>query len=157
MVRAASKREHHDGPPHPAVGRVALFNVASDAGETSLLTENAEKRLEVRVAQRDGALVIAFLGELDLSAYDEAATALAAAVAAGPRAIVVDLQGLSFIDSAGLRCLVEAKLLADESGASMAIVNGSRPHGLQELMDMDGVVEMLDDLALLDPPAAGAP
>jgi anti-sigma B factor antagonist len=122
-----------------------------------LRTENVGKPLEVRVEQRDGALVIAFLGEFDLSGYDEAATALAAAVAAAPRAIVVDLQGLSFMDSSGLRCLVEAKLLADVSGASMAIVNGSRPHGLLELTGMDGVIEMLDDLALLDPPAVGAP
>ena len=106
---------------------------------------------EVGVEWRGDLVTLEFLGELDLWGRDEAAAALAQAIAAAPRVIVVNLQGLSFMGSTGLRCLLEAKLLADAAGAHMAIVNGSGPpHRLLELTRVDQVIEMVDDPAQLD-------
>jgi anti-sigma B factor antagonist len=120
--------------------------------------ESGGRPFEVRAERRDGAVILEFVGELDLTGHDEAAAALAEAVAAAPRAVVVNLERLSFMDSTGLRCLLEAKLLADAKGARMAIVNGAGPPlRLLELTRMDGVIEMVDDLTQFDPPAVSAP
>jgi anti-sigma B factor antagonist len=76
---------------------------------------------EVRVERLEDAVVLEFVGELDLTAAEEAATALADAVCDIPRMIVVNLEGLSFMDSTGLHCLVRAKALADAVGTRLAI------------------------------------
>ena len=56
----------------------------------------------------------------------------------------------------GLRCLFEAKRLADAAGARLVIVSGSGPpHRVVELVGKDGGLEMVDDLTQLDPPVVG--
>ncbi len=113
---------------------------------------------EVHVEHRDGVVTLEFVGELDLSVQEEAATALADAVCDIPRVIVVNLQGLSYMDSTGLHCLLRAKWLADAVGSRFVVLNGSGPaHRLLDLTGMDAVIEMVDDLARLDPPVVGAP
>ena len=112
---------------------------------------------EVRVERRDGAVVLEFVGEFDLATREDAATALANVISDAPRVIVVNLQGLSFIDSTGLHCLVRAKALADAVGTRLAILNGSGPaHRLLSLTRMDDLIEMVDDLAQLDTPVVSA-
>ena len=118
--------------------------------------DNVGRPFAVRAERRDGTVVLGFLGELDLSGRDEAAATLADAVTDGARVVLVNLQGLSFMDSTGLHCLFEAKLLADAAGARIAIVNGSGAcHRLLELAGMDSIIEMVNDPAQLDQPAAG--
>ena len=112
---------------------------------------------EVRVERLDDAVVLEFVGELDLTASEEAATALANAVCDIPRMIVVNLQGLSFMDSTGLHCLVRARALADAVGTRLAILNGSGPaHRLLSLTRIHDLIEMVDDLTQLDPPVVSA-
>jgi anti-sigma B factor antagonist len=53
-------------------------------------------------------ITVRLTGELDLSTRPELTLALDEAVSAGPRAIVVDLRGLSFIDSTGIVALLAA-------------------------------------------------
>lgn len=113
-----------------------------------------ERPFEVHVERRDDAVVLEFLGRLDRWGHDDAAAALAEVVSSAPRVIVVDLEGLSFMGATGLRCLFDAKLLAEAAGGRMAILNGSGPaHRLLELTGMDDVLEMVDDPAQLAPPA----
>ena len=112
---------------------------------------------EVRVERRDGAVVLEFVGELDLTVGEEADTALADAVGDVPPMIVVNLQGLSFMDSNGLRCLVRAKAQADAVGTRLAILNGSGPaHRLLSLTRINDLIETVDDLTQLDPPVVSA-
>ena len=112
---------------------------------------------EVRVERRDGAVVLEFAGELDLAVGEEAAAALADAGCDVPPLIVLNLQGLSFMDSTGLHCLERAKAQADAVGTRLAILNGSGPaHKLLSLTRMDDVIEMVDDLTQLDPPMESA-
>jgi anti-anti-sigma factor len=112
----------------------------------------------VRVARGDDVVVLDLLGALDLAAREEAAIALANVVSEAPRVIVVNLQGLSYMDSTGLHCLLRAKSLADAVGTRMAVLNGSgAPHRLLALTRMDDVIEVVDDLAQLDPPAVRSP
>ena len=111
---------------------------------------------EVRATRHDGLVILEFLGALDASGRDEAMAALTDAVSLAPRLIMVNLRGLSFMDAMGLRCLFEAKLLADAAGARMVIVSGpGPPHRVVELVGRDGGLEMVDDLTQLDPPVVG--
>jgi anti-anti-sigma factor len=57
----------------------------------------------------DGAIVVHLAGELDLSNAAEVRAALAAAVDAAPRRIVVDLAEVEFVDSTTLGVLIEAR------------------------------------------------
>ena len=113
--------------------------------------KNEGRPFQVHVEWRDDVVTLEFLGELDLWGSDEAAKRLAQAVSAAPSLIVVNLHGLSFVGSTGLRCLLEAKLLADSARARMVIVNGSgAAHRLLELTRTDQLIEMVDDSAQLD-------
>jgi anti-sigma B factor antagonist len=133
-----------------------LLSSPPGAEETSVPIENVRQSFEVRVRRHDGLVILDFLGDLDVSAHDEAAAALADAVSFAPRLIMVNLRGLSFMDSMGLRCLFEAKRIADAAGARLVIVSGSGPpHRVVELVGNDGGLEMVDDLTQLDPPVVG--
>lgn len=102
----------------------------------------------------NGTIVLEFVGELDLGVASEAAEAMTAALfSPGASVVVIDLHGLRYMDSTGIRCLVEAKAIADTKGTRMAILNGSGPsHRVLTLTGLDHVFEMVDELRELDPP-----
>jgi anti-anti-sigma factor len=62
--------------------------------------------LAVRTTERDGAIVVSLVGELDMTTVDLAATAVDEAIARG-RFLVVDMTGLRFFSSAGLNLLLQ--------------------------------------------------
>ena len=62
-----------------------------------------------RVEQRDGAVVVALAGELDLYNAEEVRVALAAVIDGGAQRVVVDLGEVAFVDSTALGVLVEAR------------------------------------------------
>ena len=61
------------------------------------------------VEERDGAVVVRLAGELDLYNAHAVRDQLLAAAERGPERLVVDLSGLTFIDSTGLGVLIEAR------------------------------------------------
>jgi anti-sigma B factor antagonist len=70
--------------------------------------------------------VLRLLGELDLSNKDLLRDAISGALEHGPRVLVLDLSGLSFMDCGGLRVLVQThKHLAEDQ--RQLFVAGSRP------------------------------
>ena len=73
-----------------------------------------------------GDAVIALAGELDLSgapALDEEIARLASDD--GVRRVVLDLRGLGFLDSSGLRVVALAARRLDGAGRSLTLVRGS--------------------------------
>lgn len=101
---------------------------------------------QVRVDVAGDAIVLNLEGELDLAARDAATTAFEQAIDSAPRAVLVNLQGLRFMDSTGLLCLLAAKSRADEAGIRIAVLNGSGPpHRVLTLGGLDTVIEMFDD------------
>ncbi|HEX5173893.1 MAG TPA: STAS domain-containing protein [Gaiellaceae bacterium] len=73
------------------------------------------------VDQRDGRVVVSLSGELDLYNAEEVRSVLLDACAAEPRTLVVDLEGVRFIDSTALGVLIEARSrLADRGGFRLA-------------------------------------
>ena len=76
------------------------------------------------VAQRDGATHLRPEGDLDISTVDELERLLVAARAGGAKRIVVDLRGLSFMDSTGITLLTRYNNAANLDGFDLALVQG---------------------------------
>lgn len=92
------------------------------------------------------AVVVAPVGEIDLATVDELAQALdAAREEAG--SVVLDLREVTFMDSAGLRLVLEAS----RAGGAFAVVRG--PREVQRLFDLVGLDERR--LTMLDQPPDG--
>lgn len=60
------------------------------------------------------AVVVQVAGEVDLVTADDLEEIVAAGIASGPTALVLDLTGVSFLDSAGLAMLVRGHAAAGE-------------------------------------------
>jgi anti-anti-sigma factor len=111
-----------DPESRPAdVTRVRSPKNAHAAGrkETPLISEPT--RLDIRVEHDDAsaATVITTTGELDLASADTLRLALLKHVELG--VVVLDMRGLDFCDSAGLRTLVEADRAARAQGFALRL------------------------------------
>lgn len=86
-------------------------------------------------------------GELDLSTVETLSEELAAHARRGAR-IVVDLRGLSFMDSSGLSALLGARAAAERDGWELALIPGPAPIAqLFELTDTAQLFCFLDGRA----------
>jgi len=68
----------------------------------------------------DGALVVHLAGELDLYNAHDLRAALAEAIDASPRRVVVDMADVDFVDSTALGVLVEARSRLGRDGLALA-------------------------------------
>jgi anti-sigma B factor antagonist len=104
---------------------------------------------DFRVGRRleDGVAVVAPEGDIDLRTAPAVRSELEAA--RGEAAcVVLDLRLVEFMDSSGIRLLVEAQLAADRDGASFAVVRGPAPvQRLFELAGLDGRLTLVDEPA----------
>jgi anti-sigma B factor antagonist len=101
-----------------------------------------------RLQEAGDVLVVSLIGEFDLAAQDDFPSLLDELGARGPRAIVVDLGEVTFLDSTGARLLYEAEGRA--SGCRFAVLNGSGPaHRALTLTGLDrhiAIIEHIDEL-----------
>lgn len=93
-------------------------------------------------------------GELDLAAASSLEEELDRALSSGSDLIVLDLEGLDFIDSTGLSVLVRAHQKAQEAGINLGLVNPGAQ--VERLLSLTGLAQRLT-LAegLRDGPADG--
>lgn len=103
--------------------------------------------LEVRFRADERVAVITLTGELDIASSESLEHELAAAREAP--LVVVDLRGLTFIDSTGLGVLVRAHQQAKEQGRRLALVRGEGQ--VERLLSLTGLA---DELLLADTPEA---
>ena len=100
----------------------------------------------VHAARVHGAYVVAPAGELDLGTVEE----LRAAMDRRPpdsEALVLDLRGLTFFDTSGMRLIVQAVHAARENGHRLAILRGSPDvQHLFKLARMEDRLPFFDDL-----------
>jgi anti-sigma B factor antagonist len=68
-----------------------------------------------------GTLVVEFHGELDIAVADECRVALAEPLAGPEKLVLLDLGGLDFADSTGLRLLVDTRLNAQARGKRVMV------------------------------------
>jgi anti-sigma B factor antagonist len=90
-------------------------------------------------------VIVVLSGEIDLLVREETAAAMTEAAEnalAGCCDIVVDLAGVSFIDSSGLRILVEAHQARSGDDASLTLRSPSA--AVQRLLEISGLTGHLD-------------
>jgi anti-sigma B factor antagonist len=95
---------------------------------------------EVTVTSEDGVCVVAVSGELDLDTMAELGAALA--VGDGLATTVVDLRGLTFIDSSGVSGVLAAARRARDAGSRLVCVPG--PPSIQRIFELTGVDTVLE-------------
>ena len=101
--------------------------------------------------RREGeAVVVAPDGEVDLATVHALRDAVRSAQRE-TRIVVVDLRAVTFMDSSGLRLLVELHRESDQDGFSLVVVRG--PRALERLLDVTG---LSDRLLLVDDPSQAA-
>ena len=91
------------------------------------------------------AAVVTPTGEIDLSTVDEVRDELSRARGEA-RLVVLDLREVAFMDSSGLRLLVELQRASAADGFAFAVVRG--PESLQRLLELSGLegrVRMVDE------------
>src|SRR6476620_10768301 len=104
---------------------------------------NGDTRLELERRLEPDRVVLGLGGELDLPAAPRLAAEIARAESDQVRRILVlDVDGLSFVDSSGLRVILAAheRALAQD-GRGFAITSGSRQ--VKRLLEIAGVDEHL--------------
>jgi anti-sigma B factor antagonist len=104
------------------------------------------KSFRCDVACDGGAERITLEGELDLATVPAVEAALREPVDPGTRRRVLDLRGLTFMDSTGLRTILRANGAARREGWTLQIVAG--PPAVQRIFEICGVV---DGLRFVDP------
>jgi anti-anti-sigma factor len=81
--------------------------------------------LQVEVRHpRPGVVVLAPVGEVDVSTADLLRHAVRDAIASGPRCLVIDLTRLTFCGSTGLVVLIDARRDAEAAGMRFGIADG---------------------------------
>lgn len=98
--------------------------------------------LEVTVLGEDGiTATLALAGELDISSGPLFEQELRQLEKRSPSLLIVDLGELSFIDSTGLRLILEADARAREAGRRLALISG--PEAVDRVFQVSGVGERL--------------
>ena len=93
------------------------------------------------VHRADDEFTVALVGEIDISNEAALGTALAEVVGMKPRRITIDLAEVSYLDSSGVRCLLNAARLAAVHGSEMVV---SRPSGIVlRVLEICGVDHLL--------------
>lgn len=99
-----------------------------------------------RAEERPGALVIVAEGELDLVGAPRLREALPAD---GTTPVVLDLASVGFMDSSGLRSLLETRQACLDAGRSFAIARPS--DAVQRVLEL---VDLAREFDVVEPPAS---
>jgi anti-sigma B factor antagonist len=105
----------------------------------------------VAAAHADGVMVIRVRGELDLATAPELDLAVADAVGLRPNRMVIDLGGVTFMDSTGCRSLVRAHQATGKATVEMHLRRVSPiSRRTLEIMHIDDLFTFVDP----DPPGS---
>lgn len=93
--------------------------------------------LVLEVQQQGMSATLSVRGELDVSTAPDLADLCRSLRARGARDVVIDLTDTSFLDSSGLRALVDAHLLFRDIGGNLRLSHPSDP--VKRLFDITGL------------------
>lgn len=97
--------------------------------------------LTCRVAPRGSELWITPQGELDLATADMVGARLGEYFVAGFPKVVLDLSRLTFMDSTGLRMIIDAHISAATEGVTFDVTPG--PPAVQRIFELTGTQSLL--------------
>jgi anti-sigma B factor antagonist len=86
---------------------------------------NSSSPFDLTIEHRGAAVHLILTGELDISTAQRLEDDLRRVEAEHPELVVIDLQGLDFMDSTGLRLLITADTRARQEARRLAIVQGN--------------------------------
>jgi anti-sigma B factor antagonist len=104
------------------------------------MTDAPTEQFRMEEHRRDGSVVLRLRGELDLASADTVAQRLDALAEAG-EAVVLDVDHLSFMDSSGLRVVLQAAEHRRKSGWRFSLTAGSQQ--VRNLFASAGVTDRL--------------
>lgn len=115
---------------HASGNRRARARYASEAGG-----------LTMRSVRRGSAHIITLAGEFDLASAPHIEQALIAAEASDASQILLDLSGLDFIDSTGLRTIILAHARSRADGDRLRLRRG--PPQVQRIFELTATADMM--------------
>ena len=121
----------------------------SSAHPDQSLAEQLPEQFAVEARRHRRTALVALRGELDLVTVSKVAEVLDGLElqAEGVRHLVLDLRGLTFMDSSGLRELIKQNEFARSNRHNLAVVRGT--DAIERLLELTGVK---DHLVLVDDP-----
>jgi anti-anti-sigma factor len=93
-------------------------------------------RLVLRSARDESTHVVELLGELDIAGADHLEEELLRVEASDAASIVIDLRGLEFIDSTGIRLVVMAADRCSDNGRLTLLRGPKQVHRVFEITDL---------------------
>lgn len=102
------------------------------------------ERLRVEVADGPRAARISLHGEFDIASADDAGRDLQELLGRDLDAVVIDLSGLDFMDSTGVKFLVDGRDTARARGVRLTLVHAGGPVG--RVLTVSGVIALFDDV-----------
>jgi anti-anti-sigma factor len=105
-------------------------------------------RFEIRSETAPGGAHLRVHGELDIATVAQLEGAVSVALAGTTRSIVIDMRGLTFIDSSGLRLLILLADRAREEGWELALIRPGPPTlAVFQLTGAEDSLPFLDEAA----------
>jgi anti-anti-sigma factor len=103
-------------------------------------------RLRINISREAGAIVVTFVGDLDVFVADEARShldeAINRAVAHSVQRVSIDASRLGFCDSTGLSVFVNAYDSAEQRGVRLALQDVSKP--LRDVLRISGLEPLVE-------------
>ncbi len=93
-------------------------------------------------ANPDGTVLVRIAGDLDLGSADVLQEALLAAEKSNPSTLYLDLSGLGFMDSTGLRLILQANERANRALSRLVLIAGRE--SVQRVFRVTGMQERLE-------------
>jgi anti-sigma B factor antagonist len=103
----------------------------------------APTEFSIATDRRDGRLVVTLQGELDVSGAPQLEEAVLPEVRDGAH-VVLDLRGLEFMDSSGVRVLVAAHATAQDGAGRFSVVPAAAGGPVQRVIEISGLEDILD-------------
>lgn len=97
--------------------------------------------LQWSIVSSEHETVVALVGEIDLATADAVNQAIAQAMEGRPARLAVDVSGVSFLDSTGIRCFVIAARKGSEMGCKVVVRNPTA--AILRVFEICGVDEFL--------------
>ncbi len=125
-----------------------VYSTPSDGRAASSTVDEPE--FSCRVSSRGDWIVVALTGELDMSHLTDARRTLIDLHLPVRGRLAIDLRALSFMDSTGVRVLLQAMADAERRLAAFAVIRGT--DAVQRVLEVIGLADQLpivDDLNAL--------